>query len=570
MPDAAIPVPHGAGLELLGPGDLWYKDAVIYALHVETFQDSNDDGVGDFPGLTQRVDYLHALGVTCIWLQPFFPSPRRDNGYDIVDYYGVDPVLGTLGDFVDFLRVARERGIRVISDLVVNHTSDQHPWFEEARRDRTSPRRDYYVWADEPPSDAHEGMMFPGVEQSTWTFDEVAGAYYFHRFYRHQPDLNLGNPAVREEIRKIMGFWLELGVSGFRVDAAPFLIERKGIQPLHEEVRRPHTFFRYMRNLLSWRRGDAALLAEANVPMSEVEEYVGKGDKLHMLFGFHANQHLFLALATQRAEPLARAIAQLPPLPDTAQWANFLRNHDELDLGRLAPDERASVYSAFAPDAEMQLYSRGIRRRLAPMLGADRGRLELAFSLMLSLGGTPVLYYGDEIAMGDDLTLPERDAVRTPMQWSADANGGFSPAPAARLVRPVVSAPGHSPAVTNVADQLGDRNSLLNWLRRVISVRATTRELSWGRVEVVPVDAPGVLALRCAWRGSSLLTLHCLSSDPQTVVLPEAMLRPEGKPGVEVLSDREYGALSLDDRRVSLDGYGYRWIRHSTSGQARR
>jgi maltose alpha-D-glucosyltransferase / alpha-amylase len=555
------PIPHGAGLELLGPGDLWYKDAVVYALNVDTFQDSDGDGIGDFPGLTSRVPYLHALGVTCIWLQPFYPSPRRDNGYDIVDHYGVDPSLGTLGDFVDFLRVARERGIRVMIDLVVNHTSDQHPWFQQARSDRRSRYRNYYVWADAPPENATEGMVFPGVEQSTWSRDETAGAYYFHRFYRHQPDLNLANPAVREEIRKIMGFWLELGVSAFRVDAAPFLIDRKGIQPPHVEARRPHTFFRYMRNTLSWRRGDAALLAEANVPVAEIDEYVGSGDKLHMLFGFHVNQHLFVALATQRAAPLADALSELPRLPDVAQWAQFLRLHDELDLGRLEPDERRAVYEAFAPDPAMQLYDRGIRRRLAPMLGGNRARRELANALMLALVGTPVLYYGDEIGMGDDLSLPERDAVRTPMQWSAESNAGFSRAPAANLVRPIVSAPGYDPSVVNVAAEQREQHSFLNWLRRAIGVRKTVRELSWGTLEVVPVDAPTVIALRARSRGATLLTFHNLGPEPVSMSLAPDVLATNGEAWVELLSDREY---EPPREQIDLAGYGYRWIRCAT------
>ncbi len=545
---------------MLGPGDLWYKDAVIYALSVETFQDSDADGIGDFPGLTSRVDYLHALGVTCIWLQPFYPSPRRDNGYDIVDYYAVDPLLATLGDFVDFLRVARERGIRVIIDLVVNHTSDQHPWFQEARYNPRSRYRDYYVWADEPPADADTGMVFPGVEQSTWTWDSTADAYYFHRFYRHQPDLNLANPAVREEIRKIMGFWLELGVSGFRVDAAPFLIERKGVQPPHVEARRPHTFFRYMRNLLSWRRGDAALLAEANVAMSDVSDYVGSGDKLHMLLAFHLNQYLFLALATQRASALTEAITELASLPDIAQWATFLRNHDERDLSRLTGAERDAVYAAFAEDGEARVYDRGIRRRIAPMMRGNRARLELAHALMLALVGTPVLYYGDEIGMGDELTLPERDAVRTPMQWSTGNNAGFSRASEERLVRPLVSAAEFGPQNVNAAGQQRDEHSFLNWLRRAVGVRKTLRELSWGRMEVLDVGAPSVVALRCAWRGATLLTLHNLSERPISAEIPAAALGAPNGPCVEVLSDAAYEAWPEDAPAMALNAYGYRWI----------
>jgi maltose alpha-D-glucosyltransferase / alpha-amylase len=542
---------------VLGPGDLWYKEAIIYSLNVETFQDSDGDGVGDFAGLTARVDYLHALGVTCIWLLPFYPSPNRDNRYDVADYYGVDPRLGTLGDFVDFLRVARERGIRVLIDLVVNHTSDQHPWFQAARADRGSKYRDYYVWADAPPANHAEGMVFPGVESSTWTRDEAAGAYYFHRFYRHQPDLNLANPAVREEIRKVMGFWLELGVSGFRLDAAPFLIERKGVQPDAVEARRPHTFFRYMRGFLSWRRGDAALLAESNIDMDEVEDYVGSGDKLHLLFNFHANQHLFLALAERRAAPLVEALREMPALPATSQWANFVRNHDELDLARLSAADRETIYRAFAPDASMRAYDRGIRRRLAPMLGNDRRRLELAYSLLLALPGTPVLRYGDEIGMGEDLALEERFSVRTPMQWAPTRNGGFSAAPAERLVRPVIADGEYGVARVNAADQQRDPASLVNWMQRAIGIRRSTPELAWGRWEPFDAGDPGVLAIRTVCRGQTVVTLHNLAAEPCVARFDAAILSGDV---TELLSDREYPHGALADG-VPLDGYGYRWFR---------
>jgi maltose alpha-D-glucosyltransferase/alpha-amylase len=547
---------------VLGPGDLWYKDAIIYAINVDTFQDSDGDGIGDFAGLTARIDHVEALGATCIWLMPFYPSPNRDNRYDVADHYGVDPCLGSLGHLVDFLRAARERGIRVMIDLVVNHTSDQHPWFQEARRDPRSRYRDYYVWSEELPPHADEGMVFPGVERSTWSWDDAAGAYYFHRFYRHQPDLNLSNPAVRDEIRRIMGFWLELGVSGFRLDAAPFLIDLKGVQPDAVERRRPHTFFRRMREFLSWRRGDAALLAEANVLMEEVEDYVGSGDRLHMLFNFYLNQHLFLALASGSAQPLADVLRGGPRLPLTAQWANFLRNHDELDLGRLRADDRERVYEAFAPEEDMRLYHRGIRRRLAPMLGGDRRRLELAYSLLLALPGTPVLRYGDEIGMGDDLSLPERESVRTPMQWSPRHNGGFSSASAGRLVRPVVSG-AYGPTHVNVADQQRDPSSFLSWMQRALRVRRATRELGWGTATVLDAGTPEVLALAVTHDASTVLTLHNLGDSPRTVPLDFV----PGGHVTELLSNRRYEARATVGRPVELDGYGYRWFR---TGNERR
>jgi maltose alpha-D-glucosyltransferase/alpha-amylase len=555
---------HGA--QLIGPGDLWYKDAVIYAINVETFQDSDGDGIGDFPGLTSRVDYLHALGITCVWLLPFHPSPNRDNRYDVADYYDVDPRLGSLGDFVDFLRAARERGIRVMIDLVVNHTSDQHPWFQAARTDRGSRYHDYYVWADTPPLDAGKGMMFPGVETSTWSLDEASGRWYFHRFYRHQPDLNLGNPAVREEIRKIMGFWLELGVSGFRVDAAPFLIERKGIQPADVEARRPHTFFRYMRGFLSWRRGDAALLAEANILPAEVSDYVGTGDRLHMLFNFHSNQRVFLALATGRAEPLATAMRQLPALPLSAQWANFLRNHDELDLSGLSDEERRVVFGAFAPDPGMQIYERGIRRRLAPMLDNDRRRLELAHSILLALPGTPVIRYGDEIGMGEDLTLDERFSVRTPMQWTNGRHGGFSTAPAqAVLVRPMICEGEYGTGTVNVADQQRDPTSLLSWMQRAIGIRRGCPELSWGSSCVLDVAEPSVLALCSATPERAIFCLHNLAGDRRDVRVDFGL--GDGDQMTELFSDSEYPPAS--DGHVALAPFGYRWLRVTRGGGPR-
>jgi len=371
--------------------DLWYKNAVIYCLDVETFQDGNGDGVGDFRGLKRRLEYLAGLGVTCIWLLPFYPSPNRDNGFDITDFYGVDPRHGDLGDFVAFTHHARSHGIRVIVDLVVNHTSDRHPWFRSARASPDSPFRDYYVWSKKKPKGSHKGMVFPGVQKTTWTWDEEARAYYFHRFFPFQPDLNVTHPAVKEEILKIMGFWLQLGVSGFRVDAAPFLVELKGLEGREHGIKDPHDLLRDMREFLSWRQGDAILLAEANVPMGGVKAFFGDGDRMQLVFNFQANQGFFQGVVQEDAGPVAKALRTSPRLRETAQWANFLRNHDELDLGRLTDQARAGVFAALGPEPTMQIYGRGLRRRLAPMFGGDMRRLRLAYSLMFSLPGTPVL-----------------------------------------------------------------------------------------------------------------------------------------------------------------------------------
>jgi maltose alpha-D-glucosyltransferase/alpha-amylase len=414
--------------------DLWYKNAIIYCLDVEKFQDANGDGVGDFEGLMRRLDYLNGLGATCVWLQPFYVSPNRDNGYDVADYYGVHQKHGTLGDFVNFMNHAEALGIRVIVDLVVNHTSIDSPWFQSARRDVKSPYRDWYVWADERPQNHREGIVFPGQQTTTWTFDRKAQTYYFHRFYRHQPDLNTWNPHVRAEIRRIMGFWLQLGVSGFRLDAVPFLVEKKGAGVARQQ---DFDLLGEMRTFLQWRSGDAILRGEANVPPEESLRYFGEhGDRMQMMLNFPVNQRLFYALATGDLDPLVWALEQTARLPEHAQWVVFLRSHDELDLGRLTDEQREKVFAAFAPTTRMQLYNRGIRRRLTPMLGNDRRRLELAFSLLFSLPGTPMMQYGDEIGIGDDLRLPERECARTPMQWTSGRHGGFSTA--RTTVRPVI------------------------------------------------------------------------------------------------------------------------------------
>jgi maltose alpha-D-glucosyltransferase/alpha-amylase len=405
--------------------DLWYKNAIIYSLSVGTYMDANGDGIGDFTGLMRRLDYLHGLGITAIWLMPFQVSPRRDDGYDVADYYGVDPRHGTLGDFVEFTHAAEQRGIRVLIDLVVNHTSNEHAWFKEARKNPNSKYRDWYIWSKKKPANADTGMVFPGVQKSTWSFDEQAKAWYFHRFYDFQPDLNTSNPEVQAEILKIMGFWIQLGVCGFRMDAVPFIIATKG--PDVREPEEQYDMLRMFREFLQWRKGDCIVLAEANVlPDTDMDYFGGDGDRMHMMFNFQVNQNLFYALAPADSRPLVKALKATKPRPATAQWGMFLRNHDELDLGRLTEAQRQKVFATFGPDLAMQLYERGIRRRLAPMMDGDRRRLELAYSLLFTLPGSPVIRYGDELGMGDDLKLPERNCARTPMQWSNEPHGGFT------------------------------------------------------------------------------------------------------------------------------------------------
>jgi maltose alpha-D-glucosyltransferase/alpha-amylase len=534
--------------------DLWYKNAVIYCVDVETFMDSNGDGVGDFAGLAHRLDHIEAMGATCIWLLPFYASPNRDNGYDVSDYYAVDARLGTLGDFVEFTRAARDRGLRIILDLVVNHTSIDHPWFQEARKPG-SPKRDWYVWSEEEPEDLHEGMVFPGVQETTWTWDEQAGAWYMHRFFKHQPDLNISNPEVREEIQRIMGFWLQLGATGFRLDAVPFLVEHRGL-PEAQRSPDPHRYLVELRDFLDWREAESVMLAEANIEMEDLGDYFGDGDRLQMIFNFLLNQHSFLALARGSAEPILRVMRDTPELPPIAQWGSFLRNHDELDLGRLSEAERAEVFAAFGPEERMQAFGRGIRRRLAPMLGGDARRLAMAHSLMFALPGTPVMWYGEEIGMGEDLSQPDRWPVRGPMPWSDEPNAGFSTAPAERLVRPVVDDPQFGYRHVNVQAQRNRHDSLLEHVRRLIATRRSCPEAGWGACRPLDVGAEGVLALRCEWRGGTVLTLHNLSAEPAEIRLPADTGRLR-----RLLADGEDCAPEEADAPLRLAGHGFRWFR---------
>ncbi|MBV8742109.1 MAG: alpha-amylase family protein, partial [Sinobacteraceae bacterium] len=494
--------------------DLWYKNGVFYCLAVGTFMDANGDGIGDFEGLMRRLDYLQGLGITAIWLMPFQTSPCRDDGYDISNYYEVDPRYGTLGDFVEFAHAARQRGIRVIIDLVVNHTSDQHPWFQQARRDPDSPYRDWYVWAQRRPADAAKGVVFPGVQKSTWSYDSTARAWYFHRFYDFQPDLNTANPHVQAEILKIMGFWIQLGVSGFRMDAVPFVIAAKGAR-LHRPLEQ-YDMLRRFREFLQWREGEAIILAEANVlPDTDLEYFGRDGDRMHMMFNFHVNQHLFYALAASDARPLQQALRDTRARPATAQWGLFLRNHDELDLGRLSKRQRATVFKAFGPERRMQLYQRGIRRRLAPMLAGDRRRIELAYSLMFTLPGTPVVRYGDELGMGDNLKLRERECARTPMQWSTEPHAGFTSSD--RPLTPVISKGPFGYEQINAAQQRRDPNSLLNWTERIIRMRKELPEVGWGDFQLLPLRDPAILAIRYDWRNNSALFVHNLAATPREI-----------------------------------------------------
>ena len=536
--------------------DRWYQQAVVYCLDVETFQDSDSDGVGDLRGLTSRLDYLARLGVTTLWFNPIHPTPGRDDGYDVSDYYAVDPRLGTLGDFVEMVHQCENRGIRVMIDLVVNHTSDQHPWFKAARSDPDSQYRDWYVWSPTEPPNADEGIVFPGYQRGTWSYDEEAELWYHHRFYDFQPDLNWSNPAVREEIGRVVAFWLELGVSGFRMDGAPFVIEE--VHPDTADRVMHYEWLNDLREHIGWRRGDAVVLAEANVPREQILEFFGpRGDRLPMMFNFAENQQMFLALARRTAAPVRTAIESSPRIPPAASWATFLRNHDEVDLSGLRESERADVFAQFGPDEDMQLYGRGIRRRLAPMLGGDQRRIRLAYVLQLSLPGTPVIRYGEEIGMGDDLSLEQRDAIRTPMQWADAPQGGFSTA--AETVRPVIGKGDYGYPAVNVLDQQRDPESLLRWFQATLPVLKECPEIGTGTCTVLDTRDERVLALRYDLPAGSVLTVLNLAEEAVTVDLAPQPGVADGYPA-DVLSDQPYGSPG-DLTAVELAGSGYRWIR---------
>ena len=542
--------------------DLWHKNAIVYTIDIESFADADGDGIGDFRGLTGKLDYLSGLNVNCIWLQPFFPSPRRDYGYDISDYYNIDRRYGTLGEFVEFSQAARERGIRVIVDLVVNHTSVDHPWFQEARRDKKSRYRDWYVWSKQKPANANHGMVFPGSQKTTWTYDRKAGEYYYHRFYAHQPDLNTANPAVREEIARIMKTWVQLGVSGFRVDALPFVISSKGPGVMAFGDRPEYIV--EMRQVLSWQRGDAVFMAEANLPPDQVAMYFGEGDRVHVIFNFYVNQHLWLALAREQAQPIREAYGVLPQIPKYCQWANFLRTHDEQDLARLSDSEREEVFQAFGPKPDMQLYGRGIRRRLAPMLGNNRERLEMAHSLLLTLPGTPVLRYGDEIGMGDNLSLNDRDAIRTSMQWNDTKNAGFSPVSPGRLVLPVVHRGEFGYERVNVAKQQREPNSFLNWLERMTRLRLRSPEFGSGRCKWLDASDPAVLAHSCSGENSCIYALHNLS---KREVKTAVNFGREVRGLFDVLQNCAVKTARGERQQFRLKPYGYLWLREGDGAE---
>lgn len=539
----------------------WYKDAIVYAVDVSTFQDSNGDGLGDFPGLTSRLDYLADLGVTCLWLLPFYPTPDRDNGYDVADYMHVSPPLGGLEAFLEFREAAAARGLRVVIDLVVQHTSDEHPWFE-ASRAGTPPYDDYYVWTDERPEKSPATQILPGPETDIWTWDDVRGAWYLHQFYAFEPDLNVDSKAVQEEIRRIITRWLNLGVDGFRVDAASMAFGTEALLP--EPDRQPYAFMRHLRACVNAHPRGGVLMAEAGIDAEKIDEYVGGNDGMHMVFTFDVTACLFLALAREETTPIARSLQQLPPLPDCGQWLFMLRNLDELNLDSLSEDEREEVFRAFAPDQNMRVYGRGIRRRLAPMLGGELPRIQLALSLALTMPGTPMIAYGDEIGMGDDLRLPERQPVRTPMQWTSALNAGFSTARSGALHHPIVDDGQFDYRRVNVAAQSENPDSLLHWVQHAVAMRRDMPEIGRGRWCIVPTSDTRVLAIEHAWQDQTCLTIHNVSGRACTVSLNLGQAASGNDAWRACLSDQPLEPAP-NPERLSLAPYGYRWLRRERS-----
>jgi maltose alpha-D-glucosyltransferase/alpha-amylase len=542
----------------------WYKDAVFYEVHVKAFFDGDGNGVGDFAGLTAKLDYLKELGVNCLWILPMYPSPLKDDGYDIADFYGIHPAYGSVADFQTFMDAAHERGLRVIADLVMNHTSDQHPWFQAARADRASPYRDYYVWSDSDQRYRDARIIFTDTEKSNWSWDPVAKQYYWHRFFSHQPDLNYDNPAVKSAMLDVMRFWLDRGLDGFRCDAVPYLIEREGTNG--ENLPETHAILREFRAVIDREYGgERVLLAEANQWPEDVRPYFGDGDEFHMAFHFPLMPRLYLGIRREDRLPITDIFTHTPPIPPACQWCLFLRNHDELTLEMVTSEERDYMYYAYASDPQMKL-NLGIRRRLAPLMDNDRHRIELLNCLLLTLPGSPIVYYGDELGMGDNVHLGDRNGVRTPMQWSDDRNAGFSTADPAQLYLPVITDPVYSYQAVNVAAQERLATSPLNTLRRLIAARRRSPAFGRGSIEFLKPRNQSVLAyLRC-WQDDTVLIVANLSGRPQPVELNLTAL--EGAVPVEMLGDTRFPPIGREPYFLSLGPHGFYWLR--LQGRQRR
>jgi len=534
----------------------WYKHAIIYQVHVRTFVDANGDGIGDFAGLAQRLDYLQELGVNAVWLMPFFPSPLRDDGYDISDYRSVHPSYGTLDDFKNFLSIAHDRGIRVIIEMVLNHTSDQHPWFQESRSSQDNPKRDWYVWSDIDTKYRGTRIIFLDTEMSNWAWDPISKSYYWHRFFSHQPDLNYDNPMVREEMWQVMKFWLELGVDGFRLDAVPYLIEREGTNC--ENLPETHAIIRDLRKRVDEQFPGVMLLAEANQWPADLRPYFGDGDEFHMAFHFPLMPRMFMGVRLEDRKPITEILQQTPEIPASCQWCLFLRNHDELTLEMVTDIERDYMYDIYAGDKAMRL-NLGIRRRLAPLLDNDRRRIELMNGMLMSLPGTPIIYYGDEIGMGDNIYLGDRSGVRTPMQWSGGWNGGFSTADPERLYSPPILNPVYGYQAVNVLSQKRTPHSLMSWMQHIIAIRRSNPVFGSGSIEFLYPANHRILAYVRQLGKETILVVNNLSSAAQAVELD--LRQYKGNILIEMFGRNIFPRIGDLPYLLTMGPYQFFWFR---------
>lgn len=534
----------------------WYKNALFYEVYLRAYADSNADGHGDFRGLIGKLDYLKEVGVDCIWLLPYYRSPLKDDGYDVADYYQILPEYGKIEDLKELIDAAHAREMRVIADLIMNHTSDQHSWFQAARADRNSPYRDYYVWSDDLQKYKDARIIFVDTEQSNWTWDETAGQYFWHRFYASQPDLNFDSPGVQEEMLRVMRFWLDLGLDGFRADAVPYLYEREGTNC--ENLPETHQYLKRLRAFIDENYPGRILLCEANQWPEDVRPYFGEGDEFHMGFHFPLMPRIYMALKQERRDSLQWILDRTPAIPDNCQWCIFLRNHDELTLEMVSPEERHWMWREYAPEPRMRL-NLGIRRRLAPLLDGDIRKITLANSLLFSMPGSPIIYYGDEIGMGDDIWLFDRNGVRTPMQWNSGQNAGFSEADPARLFTPVIDSEAYGPVRVNVADQRVDPGSLLNVIKRMVHVRKAHPAFSQGTFEWIPIETPACAAYRRVYENEQLLIVQNLSAEMLQVEIPIDLTTPNQ--WIDLLGnagpfEAQNGCIAL-----SLKPYNYYWLK---------
>ena len=524
----------------------WYKNAIFYALDVQIFMDSDGNGIGDFKGATSKLDYLADLGVSAIWLLPFYLSPERDNGYDVIDHYIINPNAGTIADFIEFVEEAEKRNIHIVVDLIMNHTSDQHPWFQAARYNPDSIFHNYYIWRDSPPSQKEENI-FVGTENSTWKYDDVAKKYFYHKFYSFQPDINISNKDVMQDFKHIMSYWLTFGISGYRLDAATHLFDEFDHNKASKVMK---DFNKHVQDI----RKDAVLLAEADVEPEKMEHYIGKGDKMNMLFNFLMNNSIFLALARKSAKPVIDRLKEFPELPEKVQWLNFVRNLDELDLERLSEEEREEVFEAFAPHPSMRIYNRGIRRRISPMLEGNPGKLKMVYNLLFALPGAPMIVYGDEIGMGDNLLYDERTCVRTPMQWNSSKNGGFSDASPDKIPILPIDHGIYSYRITNVEQQQKDNDSILNKMKEFTRIRNNNHIIGEVTPKILKTDNDSVLGLKYSRKGEELLIFINLSDKP--FILKGLLDITKYK---EILNDSSYG-IQQDESILSIGKYGFRWF----------